>query len=195
LAEIILSNFALQISTMKAFYFFLLAIAFALTTATFANWQVYTDPDATFSIEFPAFPKLAANNMMTDSGTISIQYATYDAIDAANENNLRYLVSCTALPKDVASVTSTDSLDIILDNAVQGSLRNHGATLVSSNKITFAGNRGIEVLMTMKDEAVFIKMRQYIINGRHVGLMVYTLKAKTGNSDANRFFDSFKLVK
>lgn len=166
-----------------------------LSSFTANDWVVFKDPKGLFQVQFPNEPTKKTSTLNTQAGSIDVMYYEYSS-GAASDSNFKYLISSSTLPRTADVGNDEKKKELMLTNAINGSVRNHKASLISSGKVSLNGHAGMEATAVMKSQAgeIIISMKQYLINGKHIGLMVYTMSNRKNNADIDKFFKSFALI-
>lgn len=158
------------------------------------EWYQYKDADNVFRISIPSKPEITKKSLPTNSGKLDVTQIVYKA-SSESESNLRYLITSTIMPNEKNVLSEESNRKTALKSAINGSARNHKATIISSKDIVKDGYSGIEAEMSMQEGAIIICTKQFLIKDKHVGLMVYTLSDNKNNTDINKFFSSFIIEK
>ncbi|KGO84580.1 hypothetical protein Q764_14470 [Flavobacterium suncheonense GH29-5 = DSM 17707] len=157
---------------------------------SFAEWYSYNSVN--FKISFPQKPIEENKTMQTLGGEIEVKTLTYKAQNPA-EKNLKFYVSVNEIPNASKENLTNDEQKTFLDAAINGSVRNHKATIISDNPITLNKYSGREVKMSMNDNKIIVNMKNYIVKNKYYGLIVYSTKQNDNNSEINQFFKSFEI--
>ncbi|WP_284653003.1 hypothetical protein [Flavobacterium terrisoli] len=172
---------------MKKTFLLLLTLSL-LSFNSITDWYIYNSEN--FKISFPEKPTEEDKTMQTLAGEIKVKTLIYKA-QSVDEKNLRYFMSINDLPNSKGNLT-TEEQKTALDAAINGSVRNHKATLISEKTINYSSHSGRAVKMSINDDKIIANMRSYIVSNKYYGLIVYTIKQNDNNSEIEKFFNSFE---
>lgn len=167
-------------------------LLFSLSLLSFnslADWYIYDSES--FKISFPEKPTEEDKTLQTLAGEIKVKTLIYKA-QSISEKNLRFYMSINDLPNSKGSLTK-DEQKTSLDAAINGSVRNHKATLISDKPIKHNSYSGREVKMSINEDKIIANMRSYIVGNKYYGLIVYTIKENDNNTEIEQFFNSFEV--
>lgn len=170
----------------------IILLSFILSLLSFnslTDWFVYESEK--FKISFPEKPTEEEKIAQTLAGEVKAKTFVYKA-KSANEKNLRYYMSVNDLPSSAENLT-IEQQNTSLDAAINGSVRNHKATLISKKSIELNSYLGREVKMSINEDKIIAKMKCYIVGNKYYGLIVYTITQNDNNSEMEEFFNSFKI--
>ncbi len=168
--------------------FLLLSILSLLSFNSITGWYIYNSEN--FKISFPEKPIEENKIVQTLAGETKAKTLIYKSKNI-NEKNLRFFMSVNDLPNLKGNLT-TEEQKTALDAGVNGSVRNHKATLISEKPVQYNSFPGRAVKMSINDDKIIANMRTYIVSNKYYGLIVYTLKQNDDNSEIEQFFSSFE---
>ena len=142
------------------------------------NWKRYRYDVDGFTIEFPAEPQAQPNDSKTGTRYIA----------ALDNGNVVYLVEAAVLPSDL-----NKSSQQVLDDYVQGTARGIKGQLKESHPITLRGNPGRD--FTLENERIILRGRVYLVQRTLYQLVAAATKELAAGTEAERFQNSFELVK
>lgn len=169
-------------------------ILFTLSLLSFSyvtDWYIFDTEN--FKISFPDKPTEEEKTMQTLAGEIKVKTLIYKA-KSVDEKNLRFYMSINYIPNSKENL-SPEEQKTSLDAAINGSVRNHKATLVSDKPIMLNSYTGREVKMSINEDKIIANMKCYIIGNKYYGLIVYTIKQNDGNPEIEKFFKSLEIKK
>lgn len=170
--------------------FLLLFIISLLSFCPLVDWYIYDSEN--YKISFPQEPIEENKTMQTLGGEVQVQTLTYKAKDNM-EKNLRFYFSVNEIPNVSEGKLTTEEQKTFFDVAINGSVRNHKAILISDHIISLDSYSGREVKMSVNDDKIIANMRIYIVGNKYYGLLAYSTKANDGNSEMAKFFKSFEV--
>lgn len=171
---------------MKKYLFFLLIL---LSAECLAQTKWYTYDSELVSIEFPARPEVAQENL-PDAGL-----QTRAIYRGANSGDMNVGYTYTDSEFDAGLVNSSftdiheDFFRIFIDSAVQGM----GGVLTSEKIISMKGFPGREVEADMADGAYKVLLRTFLVNNHMHSTLSISKKDIYRNTSLNKFHSSLKL--
>ena len=184
---VIIHNVSLKKMKKLILLFFTLSL---LSFNSIADWYLYDSES--FKISFPQKPVEEDKITQTLAGEIQVKTLTYKAQDVS-EKNLRFFVSINEIPDAKKGELTKDEQKTFLDAAINGSVRNHKATLISDEKITLGKFSGRQIKMSLNDNKIVANMKSYIVKNKYYGLIAYSTKQNDENSEMVEFFKSFEI--
>jgi hypothetical protein len=146
------------------------------------QWDPFTCEDGGFSVLMPGSPQALA----PPPGDPPIEGRGY----GADAGGLEYKVSFERL---AAEWQAEDKIETIFDLIRDAAVRNTKGRLLSERRITLESVRGREFLIELPDSAL-IRRRAFVAHKRLYRLVVGGLKQGVLSEDADRFFESFRLL-
>lgn len=142
------------------------------------NWRRYHYDADGFTVEFPAEPQTKANGRRTGTRYIV----------ALDNNKLAYLVEASALPSD-----SKKNSQQVLDDYLHGTVKGTKGQVKDSHAVTLRGNPGREFML--ENDTMIFRGRVYLVQKTLYQVVVASTKDLAGVAEAERFQNSFDLLK
>ena len=153
------------------------------------NWQEYQSQTGRYSILMPGKPKEQTQSVDSAVGALDMHIASFDDRSGA------YLVVYVDYPADL--IRSGQANDI-LDGTAQGAVANVNGQLARQQDFPLGTVPGREVEFDAPAQgtqpATHVKARYFLANNRLYQVMVVAQQSQGALADAQKFFDSFKLV-
>jgi hypothetical protein len=145
------------------------------------KWKQYSYAEDGFSISAPAKPAFSEQNDTTPDGTV--KQHTY-AVELGGNSGVAIYSTDYRQMKDMP----TDILQLAKNEIVHV----FDARITSEKEITLAGNSGLE--FEAQNDTVHMRGRMYLINGRALALMAMAPITTPIPPEAQRIFDSLRLI-
>jgi hypothetical protein len=154
-----------------------------LNAVSQVNWREYSYPDDGFSFAAPAAPVFEKSTTPTAVGPI--EQHTYSLQLGPNA---AFMVS-TGDFNEKGSVSVKD----LLEGAKKGAAERSNGAISKERDVTLEGNAGIE--FELANAAFHSRVRCFFINKKLLTMMAVASTDKPIPAEADRFFDSFRLIK
>ena len=153
----------------------LLATITMLLVPGCSRWEEFIAPDGSFAVSLPGKPDRGTKVLPSPVGPLDVQ-----GFEVGNFwGSMRYAVYYVDLAEDVN-----------VREEVPG-----GPTVLETKVVTMRGYRGVEIIHTNGDGS-FTRERNVQIERRFYALYVGSAtRARLASQDAERFFESFRLLK
>ncbi|HEX4149259.1 MAG TPA: hypothetical protein VHY20_09740, partial [Pirellulales bacterium] len=148
------------------------------------SWTT-TTVDGRFSFQMPSHPKVEPQKQDTPTGEVSF---TLYRLQLENPTQT-YAFGNVDLPA-VLNEPKGEEIEEKLDGVQQGSVANVKGKVLKSDKIKVAGFAGRDLLIQLPN-ANIERVRGVLVHRTLIMMEVYNVNSK----DADRFFDSLKLLK
>ena len=162
---------------------FLIAFVFVSTPYAQKEWIAFAPPGGNYSVMMPGTPETEVKNETGNFGPYTVNGATLVAGDEFYI--VVYVDYAPTLKLNVQGEINANR-----DNFIKGV---KGAVLTSEKKITIDGHPGLEFTADVGTERYIIS-RIYLVGRRPYQLVAATRK-KGDMTNANKFLNSFKLLK
>ena len=116
----------------------------------------------------------------------------YDA-SAAKDDNLIYLACYIDYPDSYKSF-SADEMDVVLNSAVDGAVKNVQGKLLSKKNISKNGAPGKDFMIDFQDGSDIIHSQAYLVKNRMYLVETIYATANKGNKSDERFMNSFNFT-
>jgi hypothetical protein len=142
------------------------------------NWKRYRYDVDGFTVEFPAEPYTKPNNRRT--GT---RYVV-----SLDNNKIAYMVEASALPADLNKNSQQ-----VLEDYLHGTVKGSKGQVKDSHPITLHGNPGREFIL--ENETMIFRGRVYVVRKTLYQVLIASTRELAGGTEAERFQNSFDLLK
>ena len=154
------------------------------------NWQEYQSQAGRYSILMPGKPKEQTQSVEAEAGTLKV-YLTI-----VEDRSVAYATAYWDYPAEY--IRSTEANDL-LDSIVQNAVASADGKLTRQTDFPLTVYRGREVEFETpvqgSQPAMLIKVRYFLVNDRLYQVMVVALQRQGLPDPAQKFFDSFKLIR
>ena len=160
------------------------------------EWKLVKDIEKGYRINFPSDVKSTVQDVTTAKGTVKMHTDVFQQKDLTFDQNLIYMTAFTIYPSSFFEdgLASDESKHIVLNNAVDGAVKNTNGILISSDNIMFNGYLGRHSKIKIKDLYI-IEMQTILVEFKlYLAQVIYEEKDE-GNINSTRFFNSFELIK
>ncbi|MBN1638198.1 MAG: hypothetical protein JW866_04475 [Ignavibacteriales bacterium] len=150
----------------------------------------FVDKAGGFAVEFPDQPERMTQSVPTEVGDIEMVY--YQSMNASGE--VVFMVSYNDYPAELVEMGDPDNMLEEGKNGALGTIA--GAKVISSKKIEYDGNPGIEFYATGDSQgyAVAVKARMYLVGNRLYQVMILGLEGTADEDEMDDFLDTFRLL-
>jgi Fas apoptotic inhibitory molecule (FAIM1) len=153
------------------------------------NWQEYQSQAGRYSILMPGKPKEQTQSVDSAVGVLDMHSASFEDRSGA------YLAMYVDYPADqIRSGQATD----ILDGAAQGAVAKVKGKLARQQNFSLGAIPGREIEFDAPAQgtqpAMHVKVHYFLVNNRLYQVMVVAQQNQDLPADAQKFFDSFKLI-
>ena len=177
---------------MRKYILPLILLATVCFSFTINDWFKYASAEGKYQIQMPKQPVEQPQVIETELGELTLNMVMYDA-SADGDENFIYLVNYTDYPTELIDSENADLVEEFLTASVNGSAANVGGEIVETKDISINDYPGKEVLIELEMGTAVIDMKVYLVNNRMYMLQVITTPDNLNNSNALKFFESFKL--
>jgi hypothetical protein len=173
------------------FIVFITTVAGGRTLLTLGQpaWQEYKSSAGRYSILMPGKPKEQTQAVDSIVGKLDMLITSFEDQSSA------YLIAYVDYPGDL--IRSGQANDI-LDGTVRGATENVNGTLVRQQDFPLGVIPGREAEIDAPSQgaqpATHVKVRYFLVNNRLYQVMVVVPQTRILPVEAQRFFDSFKLI-
>lgn len=148
-----------------------------------AQFQEFASADGRFKVQMPGTP---TEKTETAAGTSMKTFVIED-------KNGGYMVAFADLP--IPAAESEQQLEMRLDGARDGALRNVNASLTKENRIKLNGKYpGRDIEATIPDKKGALREKMYVVNQRLYQVLVIGNPSFVNSAAATKFLDSFALA-
>lgn len=166
----------------------LCTVVVLITGCDILGWKKYESKEGSFSVRLPAEPKAQKIVLDTEVGRTYLNMYVLNRKD----DNFIYSVGYIDYPVTLLQLKNADK---ILDDGVDGAVRNIQGILISDSKISIKNYPGREVAMEAAGGKVVVKARFFLVGQRMYQLMVTTDKKGADSYHIRKFLNSFELIK
>jgi hypothetical protein len=161
---------------------------FSKATPTPAEWQTFTSQNGHFAVLMPGTPKSEVDSVKTLIGTVDLHSFMVETDDFA------YFVAYGDFPP--AFVQSADT-DAMLDGARDGAVADVNGSLVSERRISVQGFPGRELWIeaTVSNQKGLAQARMILVGNRFYQVLVVGPKERFAESQAERFLNTFQVLR
>ena len=147
------------------------------------EWRRFEPEIGGFSILFPGTPEKQTETVPTAGGTIETTFFLVEQEDMGYSVNLA----------DYSEMSLSESdVEVVLDGAREGAVRNVGGELLEEAEITLDGHPGRALKIAVDDEFV-VDARFYLVGNRLYVLQAISIGQTSKPSRVEKFLDSFQL--
>jgi hypothetical protein len=147
------------------------------------EWQRFEPEIGGFSILFPGTPEKQTETVPTAGGTIETVFFLVEQEDMGYSVNLA----------DYSEVSlSEGDVELMLEGAREGAVRNVGGDLLEETSITLDGHPGRALKIAVEDQFV-VDARFYLVGNRLYILQAISVGNTSHSSNVKKFLDSFRL--
>ncbi len=161
-----------------------------LFSAGQTGWQEFRSTAGGYSIVMPGKPIEQKQTVDTSGGSVDLYSASID-----NQSG-SYIAMYADYP---ASAVGQSDPQKLLDSSRDGAVANSGGTLVSEQKLLLNNNPGREIQVSVPAQngqaAVLIVDRYFLVGQRLYQTMAIIPNGQQVSAEAQKFLDSFKLLK
>ena len=155
------------------------------------NWTLYKDAEARFSVKVPCETmRHSIQQIKTTIGEIAYHSFICEPKDANAENKV-YIISYLDYPEGLMHPDSTELKNIMIDETIQSSVSNVAGQLVYTDEITLKGVKGKLWRINYNNDKAVMKNKAFIVKNRLYLVQVATTRARSRNTEADIFLDSF----
>lgn len=172
------------------YYIFAFTLLPILLQAQSQEFQSY---DGRFQILAPGAMTEAVDTLQTAIGE-TVHHTFYYQAPSEDENVLFYSVIYYDLPKNSINSDSTDLIEEFFANTTESAAKSVRGELMYANYEELAGFPGYFWRIDYLDEKAVIKSKAWLADNRYYELKTISWKERAVNPDADKFFDSFKLL-
>jgi hypothetical protein len=165
-----------------------------LTAGSPLPWQIYTDNNAAFQVEIPGNFQHQEDSIETAIGTLV--YHRYLCLPYDKQTEISHFsVHFSQYPSGTIPPDSIGLIKEMLKETVESTASNLEAAVIYTDDILLEDKfHGIFWRMDLKDGKAIAKSRAYFVNDRFYMLQTLSPPQNNKNADADRFFESFKLL-
>jgi len=176
---------------MKKHILIALLSVFALSFTFAQDWKKYKAEDLAILAYFPGEPERSVQEVPTAVGKLDMHMIMYTP--TSNDKNMIYSAIRSDYPESQFENVDSSYNDTILDGAVNGAVSNVNGTLKSDEKITFNGYPGRSIKISA--QGMFLYINAYLVDSTMFITQVICSPANDGNSDIDKFLNSFDILK
>jgi hypothetical protein len=168
----------------------LLLLSLCLGTQSFqtlTEWYRYETAEA--SIDFPAKPEIASQEVPSAAGPIELKIASYEA---AGEN-MAYVFITMQYPDSVIHSGKTAELPSFFRRSIEGAVANVNGKLLSERELRFKGFPGREAKVEVAQGQAVLLLRMYLVGSKGYFVQTISQPGKEESEEATRFHRSFQL--
>jgi hypothetical protein len=180
----------------KSILLFALGLIVLTSNNSVAQWQWSESKTFGYKIEFPQKPEESMQEVDSEIGKLTLNLKSYEVTEKSPaDDNLMYLVNCTAFPDSIVNSSNTAKHDGFFRGTIDGAVKNISGKISSEKPISLKGGYpGREVQIDFNEGTAIIYMRLYLVNNKLFMLETITQKAKVPNTSISRFLNSFQLL-
>lgn len=171
----------------------LLITSFLTFCSAVHTWQEFQSYEGRFQISVPGELTHAADTLTTAIGE-TVHHTYYLQAENEEEAVLFYSIIYYDLPEQSINSDSTELVKEFFDNTTEAAARSVRGELLYQNYEELSGFPGYFWRIDYLDGKAVIKSKAWLADNRYYELKTISWKEKNVNADADRFFDSFKLI-
>lgn len=157
------------------------------------DWKEFNHPEGNFKILAPQAFTEKTDSVETALGKLA--YHTYFIqTDEKLDENLFYMVSYCDYPSGVVFADSSGLTGEFFDATMEEAADAVGGKVLYSADVQLDGNPGRHWRIDYLDGKAVIKTKAFLVKNRFYSLQIIAYKEKSLNNDAERFFNSFRLL-
>jgi hypothetical protein len=151
-----------------------------------AAWTEYSSSAGRFTVLMPSKPEEKTMEAPSDlvSGTMKMTTAV------AITDTTVYAANFCDYPAEISKLPAKQ----VLDSAQKSAVSNMRGRLLGDEEITLKGHPGRAIRIESNDSQMLFRARIYLVGNRAYQIIAIGPKHVVVSRDAERFFDSFKLV-
>lgn len=151
------------------------------------SWQTFDASEGGFRVTMPGKPTKGHDVLTTAAGPLDSVNYVYTTPD----QRVAYGIDYVDYPPDVVRRNDPDRILEAARDGLVGKLRGR---VRDERRIDLEGQPGRAVELALGDGR-FVRARLYLVGQRQYQLVVVTPDERTGATDAQRFLDSFRLLR
>ncbi len=159
-----------------------------------ASWVACNSYDGRFQVLSPGQLLEKTDSVDTPLGKLAYRVHFYQSGDKTADN-LLYMISWCDYPEGSIAADSTDLLEAFFDATMESAAFSVKGKVVYSDAYSQEDYPGRIWRIDYLDGNAIIKTRAFVVGSRYYALQTVALKEKHLNPSAEKFFDSFRLVK
>jgi len=157
------------------------------------EWKPFKSQEYSFRADFEGEPKIIVQDIPVDGNVFKMNmFYIENGIDT-ERSNLLYAVAHVSYNEDEFLIDDLERTELMLNNAVDGSVNNVKGKLIHKNDIDINGYLGKEIKIEM--QSGYIYARIYLIKHELYYVQVMTNFDNEDNIYINKFYDSFDIIK
>lgn len=174
-------------------FLFILAISlFSFQSIAQGDWIPYRSAEGEFAILTKGLFKQAIFHADTEIGKIEMR--SYAFPSEPKPKDVVYTIMHYDFPKGSIHSDSTDLVKDFFQETINSSAESVKGTLVYNSDIDISGYKGKHWRINYADSKKSISSRVYLVKNRCYILNVVNPDASKSGSDANHYFNSFRLL-
>jgi len=176
---------------MKSFFF--ISLSSLLPFLFGLQWEELQSYDGRFQVSTPGVLTEKVDTLTTAIGTVE-HHTFYWQAEDEEADNLFYSVIYYDLPQDGINSDSTELVKEFFAGTTEAAAKAVRGNLVYQSYEELIGFPGYFWRIDYLDDKAVIKSKAWLVDNRYYELKAISWKENTVNSDADKFFDSFKLL-
>jgi len=182
-----------NITIMKNYLLLFLVFSSTIFMYSQEAWIPFKSQDFSFRANFERNPKTLAQDIPVDGNVFKMNMFYIENSLDSEKSNLLYAVAHVGYNKEEFLIDDLEKTEIMLNNAVDGSVKNVNGRLIFKNDILLNGFQGKEVKIEM--QGGYISARLYLVKHELYFIQVMATTDNEDNPDINKFFNSFDIIK
>jgi hypothetical protein len=158
------------------------------------GWIPYRSPEGGFKIMTKGIFKERLTHATTSIGEITVHNFVYQEESKDREAHPVFVVSYYDFPQGSLHSDSSELSKVFFEETITGAVESISGTLVYKNELSLHGFKGFQWRVNYPNGAGAIKTQAYLVNNRYYSVSLMTYEGNKSNLDANRYFDSFRLI-
>ena len=157
------------------------------------GWIPYRSPEGGFKIMTKGIFKERLTHAETEIGAITIHNLVYQKEEKGKAHPV-FVVSYYDFPEGSIHSDSTELATQFFEETITGAVGSVNGELIYKNGMKLHGFNGFQWRVNYPNDAGAIKTQAYLVNNRYYAVSMLTYSTSKANLDANRYFDSFRLI-
>lgn len=182
-----------KITAMKNFLLLFLVFSSPIFMFSQEVWIPFKSEDFSFRANFERNPKTLTQDIPVDGNVFKMNMFYIENSLDSEKSNLLYAVAHVGYNKEEFLIDDLEKTEIMLNSAVDGSVKNVKGRLIFKNDIILNGFQGKGVKIEMQGGHVYARL--YLVKHELYFVQIMASTDNEDNSDINKFFNSFDIIK
>lgn len=161
---------------------------------SFFEWYVHKDPIAGYQIKLPSTPKISMDSLNTDLGIIYLE--SFMVSVGEGSKSIIYLANHTQYPTEINFNDDSDSSAYHICQTIEDQLKEQlQGEMIYSSTTQIGGISSRVFLIRYGEDSSVLKMSVIPFKNHLVSLQYFSDYNQRLSEDAERFFNSFSLIR